>query len=69
MVQEWDFTEELFPGKRPSNPSECSHLWTGRIFNNLDEGEHTIEVKAIDMFGQEHIATKTYRIEQRSKDD
>jgi hypothetical protein len=65
MIQKWDFTDELWPGRRPSNPAESTHLWMGRIPNNLDEGEHIIEVKAIDMFGKEHTGTKTYRIKKR----
>jgi hypothetical protein len=65
MVQKWDFVNDLLPGRRPSNPSESSHLWIGRIFNDIDKGEHTIEVKAIDMFGQEHRAMKNYRVVKR----
>jgi hypothetical protein len=65
MMQEWDFVDELLPGKRPSNPSESTHLWMGRFNNHLEEGNHTIEVKATDMFGQEYRATKGYRIVKR----
>lgn len=64
-MQEWDYTDDLLPGKRPSNPSESTHIWLGRINNRLEEGVHTIEVKATDMFGQEHRATKEYRIVKR----
>ena len=28
---EWDFTEELLPGRRPSNPETCTHLWSGTM--------------------------------------
>jgi len=65
MMQEWDYVDELFPGKRPSNPSESTHLWMGRLDNHLEEGNHTIEVKAKDMFGREYRATKDYRIVKR----
>ncbi len=65
MMQEWDFVDELLPGKRPSNPSESTHLWMGRLDNHLEEGNHTIEVKAKDMFGREYRATKDYRIVKR----
>ncbi len=65
IMQEWDYADELLPGKRPSNPSESTHIWMGRIYNHLEEGVHTIEVKATDMFGQEYRATKDYRIEKR----
>lgn len=66
-MQEWDYVDELLPGKRPSNPSESMHIWMGRILNHLEEGLHTIEVKATDMFGQEHRATKDYRIVKRKE--
>jgi hypothetical protein len=62
LLHEWDFTEELFDGRRPSNPIASKHLWHGRIPNNLEVGEHTIEIKVTDMFGQTHQQSKTYRI-------
>lgn len=62
LLHEWDFTEELLDGRRPSNPEASKHLWRGRVPNDLEVGEHTIEVKVTDMFGQTHQQTKTYRI-------
>jgi len=62
-LHEWDFTEELMPGRRPSNPAECKHLWRGEIPTNLGLGEHTIEVKAMDMFGQTFTQKRSYRLE------
>ena len=64
-MQEWDYADDLLPGKRPSGPSESTHIWLGRINNHLEESVHTIEVKATDMFGQEHRTTKEYRIVKR----
>lgn len=61
-VFEWDFTDKLLNGTRPSNPVESTHLWYGRIDPNLEVGEHTIEIKANNMFGKTHTQTKTYKI-------
>lgn len=58
----WDTTEEVFEGRRPSLARICTHLWAAPIPVNLETGEHMIEIKATDMFGKEHRATKTYRI-------
>jgi hypothetical protein len=63
LMHEWDFTEELLDGRRPSNPEFCRHLWRANIPNNLKAGEHTIEVKAHDLFGQTFTQSKTYRID------
>jgi 3',5'-cyclic AMP phosphodiesterase CpdA len=66
-VLEWDFTDTLLPGERPANPVVCRHLWYGPIDPDLEIGEHTIEVKAIDMFGRIHTQEKTYRIAVQDK--
>ncbi len=59
---EWDFTEELLPGRRPSNPVTSTHLWSGAIRLDLPPGEHTIEVRATDRYGKEHFGKRKYRI-------
>ena len=61
-IVEWDFTDTLFPGSRPSNPVESSHTWTGHLPTDLDEGEHTVYIRAIDMFGREYTAERRFRI-------
>ena len=61
-VYEWDLTTELFPGRRGSNAVESTHIWTGKIPANLEEGMHTIEVKVTDMFGNTHSDKSSYRI-------
>lgn len=61
-LHEWDFTEELFPGRRPSNPVECTHLWRGSIPTDLEAGAHIIEVKATDMFGRTFTQKSSYNI-------
>lgn len=62
-LQEWDYTEELLPGRRPSNAAQSTHLWRGSIPTRLEPGEHTIEVKVTDMFGRTFTQKGSYRIE------
>ena len=62
---QWDLTEELFPGKRPSNPVRSNHLWRTFVPTDLEPGEHTIEIKATDMFGKTHYGTRKYKIIKR----
>lgn len=62
LVYEWDLTEELMPGRRSSNPIKSEHLWRGNIPTNLETGQHTIEIKATDMFGKVHTANTSYRL-------
>lgn len=59
---EWDLTEQLLPGRRPSNPVNSTHLWTGGLQLDLPPGEHTIEVRAIDRYGKTHHGSRTYTI-------
>jgi hypothetical protein len=61
-LMEWDFTEELLPGRRPSNAVVSTHLWTGSLNLDLPVGEHTIEVRAKDRYGKTHTGTRTYTI-------
>lgn len=59
---EWDFTEELLPGRRPSNPVNSTHVWIGPVQTDLPVGEHTIEVRATDRYGKIHFGKRTYSI-------
>lgn len=67
MVYEWDLAEELFSGRRPSNPIKSKHLWRGNIPTRLEEGVHTIEVRVEDMFGRIFTETHNYRIASPEK--
>jgi len=58
----WDTTDELMPGRRPSNAVISTHLWRGDIPANLPVGEHRIEVRATDLFGRTFIQQSTYRL-------
>lgn len=62
LLYRWDLTDELFPGRRPSNPVNSTHLWRGGIPTNLPVGEHRIEVRATDMFGRTFTQQSTYRL-------
>lgn len=61
-VYEWDLTEVLIPGRRSSNPIISEHLWRGKIPTNLELGEHSIEIKAIDQFGKTYTEMASYRL-------
>ncbi|MDR0733295.1 MAG: calcineurin-like phosphoesterase C-terminal domain-containing protein [Dysgonamonadaceae bacterium] len=63
-VQDWDYLERLVPGRRPSNPVVCSHLWKARIQTGLTVGEHWIKVRAKDRFGRVHVARSVYGVEE-----
>ena len=62
VLHKWDHTETLLSGRRPSAAAECRHLWRAPIQVNIAPGEHTIEVKATDMYGKTFTQTKTYRV-------
>ncbi|MDR2626921.1 MAG: calcineurin-like phosphoesterase family protein [Dysgonamonadaceae bacterium] len=64
-MQDWDYLEHLVPGRRPSQPVICQHLWKIRIPSALPAGEHRIEVRAKDRFNRTHTAESVYRIEQQ----
>lgn len=67
-VFRWDLTDELFVGRRPSNPVDSEHLWTARIpVRQLGAGTHKIEIRATDMFGRTHTATGSIRVKAERK--
>lgn len=59
----WDTMEALVPGRRPSNPVTSSHLWKGAVTTELPIGTATLQIRATDLFGQVHTATKEIRID------
>ncbi|WP_417360724.1 calcineurin-like phosphoesterase C-terminal domain-containing protein [Galbibacter sp.] len=63
LVYEWDLSENLIPGKRSSDPIESKHLWKAKINTKLEVGEHRIEIRAKDMYGNIHTGSSSYRIE------
>lgn len=63
MIYQWDMSEKLISGKRGSNSIESKHLWRANINTKLPEGEHRIEIRAKDMYGNVHKGTSSYRID------
>lgn len=61
-VLQWDQSETLLPGRRPSNPETSKHLWSVQLPNKLENGNHRIEVRATDLFGKVHTAQKEFRV-------
>ena len=59
-MQDWDFLTRLIPGRRPSNPEVCRHLWRGSIPAHQPVGEHRIEVRAKDLFGREFTGSGSF---------
>jgi hypothetical protein len=61
-VQEWDYIEDVRPGRRPSHPVRCTHLWRANIPSNLPVGTHDVEVRATDRYGKTFTASSRYEI-------
>lgn len=61
----WDQTESLFAGRKPGTALQSTHLWKGGIPVNLPEGQHTIEVRARDMFGRTFTEKKNFWAQKR----
>ena len=64
LLYRWDTTDILMPGRRPSNGVESTHLWRVGFPRNLKLGEHTIEIRATDMFGRQFTQTKKIKVQQ-----
>ncbi len=63
-VQDWDYLETLVPGRRPSDPIICLHLWKAPLEVNLPIGKHQIEISTKDMFGRTFTQTSIYQIDE-----
>lgn len=61
-VLKFDNAEKLIEGRRPSNAVQSSHIWETKIPRNLKTGNHTIQIRATDMFGKTHVQSKELRI-------
>ncbi|WPR73789.1 calcineurin-like phosphoesterase family protein [Algoriphagus sp. NG3] len=62
---EWDVTEELIEGRRPSNPAQSKHLWRGAIPAKLKAGEHVVRIQATDRFGQVHSGEAKFKVVEK----
>lgn len=61
-LAKYDTANELMATRRPSNPEKSSHLWMMNL-PKLKVGKHQIEIRAVDMFNREHVATKDIVVE------
>ncbi|MEC5158064.1 calcineurin-like phosphoesterase family protein [Chryseobacterium sp. MP_3.2] len=62
-VYKWDTTEKLLDGRRPSNPELSRHIWIAGFTNKLTVGMHKLEVRVIDMFGNEYGSSETFEVQ------
>ncbi|TDQ11515.1 calcineurin-like phosphoesterase C-terminal domain-containing protein [Pedobacter metabolipauper] len=60
----WDTADILFPGRRPTEPANCTHLWWAQLTNDRPLGTHSIEVRAKDDYGQTFVQKSSFRIEE-----
>lgn len=62
-VFKWDSTQNLFPGRRPSNPEMSKHIWTIGFPKKLTLGKHKVEVRASDMYGNVFTASGEFEVQ------
>jgi hypothetical protein len=62
-VFKWDSTQNLFPGRRPSNPEMSKHIWTAGFPKKLALGKHKLEVKAADMYGNQFTVSEEFEVQ------
>src|SRR5690606_9528298 len=67
LVHPWDNSDELLPGKRPTDAVPSAHVWRATIPTDLEVGTHAIEVRATDDYGNTFTQTSSYRIENPVK--
>ncbi len=63
MVYDWDLSDTLIKGRRPSNPIDSKHLWHVKLPTKIKTGTHEVEVRATDMFGNVYTAKGSFRLE------
>lgn len=63
-LYQYDGATSLQEGRRPSDPVKSSHLWRVNL-PKLDVGNHTVEVRATDMFGRKYLQQKTIQVVEK----
>ena len=58
-----DALEDII-GYKMDYPSVSTHMWEGKITENLQPGTHKITVRTTDMYGQSWIAHRIFRLTQ-----
>lgn len=61
-VLKFDNATEFLAGRRPSNAVPSTHLWKAKLPAKLGIGNHSIQVRATDMFGNTYTQTKALKI-------
>jgi hypothetical protein len=61
-VLKWDTTQELYTGRRPSNPEVSKHIWVAPFSRKLELGTHQVEVKAKDRYGKTYTQKATFEV-------
>jgi hypothetical protein len=59
---EWDSSDELLHGTRPSNPINSYHLWITRAPYGLSAGTHTFHVKVVDYLGRVYTGNQDFSV-------
>ncbi len=59
---QWDTSDEVLEGNRPSNPAISKHVWRGRIPTDMPVGEQTTQIRVTDMFGRVFTDQVTVRV-------
>ena len=62
QIYEWDKSERLLNGKRPTPASLSTHLWKGMIYGVGEIGTQQIEVRVNDMFGRVFTDITTFEL-------
>lgn len=65
LVYEWDRTDTPMKGKRPNSvPTMCTHLWKAVLDHKLEPGDHTVDIRATDMFGKIYKSSHVYTVSE-----
>lgn len=65
-LMQFDQTEKLLNGRRPSNAEASTHLWRGKLPSNLPVGRHEIEIRATDRYGKTYSEKVQYLIAEKN---
>ncbi len=52
-------------GRTLPNPSNSTHIWAAPLPTDLPRGAHVIQIKATDLYGQEHHGKRIVRVKRR----
>jgi 3',5'-cyclic AMP phosphodiesterase CpdA len=63
-LMQWDFTDTLMNGRRPSNGVESTHLWQASFPKKMKAGNYTLSIRVTDRYGKTHTAQKLFKVEK-----